>query len=319
MDQLIGAPRILVLGGAHMDHRGTIHGPTVPAASNPGHFAHEPGGGGFNAARNLAALGHAVRMISPRGGDADGETVAAAALAAGVEDHPFVYIDRRTPGYTAILSETGDLVIALADMDLYRLFTPRRLLARTVRADLDWASHILCDANLPEETIEALAHRARDMAKPLAGIAISPAKVVRFRRAVSGLDFLFMNGAEAAAFSGREATNSADWPAILRDCGLKGGAITQGGRDIIAFDETHSLALTPPPVGTVVDVTGAGDAFAAATLSALAGGTLLPQAIRQGAALASLTVSSSHAVVAETMKDVLVTLVGLVDQPRNLA
>ena len=319
MDQLTGTPRILVLGGAHMDHRGTIHGPTIPAASNPGHFVHEPGGGGFNAARNLAALGCCVRMISPRGGDADGEAVSAAALAAGVEDHPCVYLDRRTPGYTAILSESGDLVIALADMDLYRLFTPRRLLARTVRADLDWANHILCDANLPEETLEALAARALDMKKPLAGIAISPAKVVRFRRAVSGLEFLFMNSAEAAAFSGREASNSADWPAILRDCGLKGGAITQGGRDIIAFNETQSLALTPPPVNVISDVTGAGDAFAAATLCALACGLSLDKAIRHGAALAAHTVGSPHAVAPGAMKDVLGTLVGLVDQPRNLA
>lgn len=53
-----------------------------------------------------------------------GEAVAEAARQAGVEDTPFTFLDRRTPSYTAILERDGNLVIALADMDLYKLFTP---------------------------------------------------------------------------------------------------------------------------------------------------------------------------------------------------
>ena len=117
----------LVLGGAHVDRRGRIVGETAPGASNPGRWFVEAGGGGFNAARNLARLGHRVRLISPRGGDSEGALVEAAALAAGVEDTPFTFLDRTTPSYTAILERDGNLVVALADMDLYRYFTPRRL------------------------------------------------------------------------------------------------------------------------------------------------------------------------------------------------
>ncbi|MGO8078165.1 PfkB family carbohydrate kinase, partial [Rhizobium leguminosarum] len=43
--------------------------PCAVRASNPGTWFEEPGGGGFNAARNLARLGFQVTMISPRGGD----------------------------------------------------------------------------------------------------------------------------------------------------------------------------------------------------------------------------------------------------------
>ena len=62
--------KILVLGGAHIDRRGRILAETAHGASNPGTWFEEPGGGGFNAARNLSRLGFTVRLISPRGGDA---------------------------------------------------------------------------------------------------------------------------------------------------------------------------------------------------------------------------------------------------------
>ena len=57
---------ILVMGGAHVDRRGRIAGETAPGASNPGAWFVEAGGGAFNAARNLARLGHQVRLVSPR-------------------------------------------------------------------------------------------------------------------------------------------------------------------------------------------------------------------------------------------------------------
>jgi sugar/nucleoside kinase (ribokinase family) len=108
--------KILVLGGAHIDRRGRIAGETAPGASNPGSWFEEPGGGGFNAARNLARLGFDVTMISPRGGDPIGEMVSEAADFAGISDRPFVFLDRKTPSYTAIIEKDGNLVIALADM-----------------------------------------------------------------------------------------------------------------------------------------------------------------------------------------------------------
>ena len=156
-----------------------IEAETTPGASNPGHWMEEAGGGGFNAARNLSRLGFEVRIISPRGGDVTGEAVAAAARQAGVEDTPFVFLDRRTPSYTAILERDGNLVIALADMDLYKLFTPRRLRVRSVREAIRSTDIILCDANLPEDTLTAIGLAARVCGKMLAAIAISPAKAVK--------------------------------------------------------------------------------------------------------------------------------------------
>ena len=218
---------ITVLGGAHIDRRGRISDTTVPGASNPGTWFEEAGGGGFNAARNLARLGHRVRMISPRGGDPAGEMVAAAAAAAGVIDCPFTFLDRKTPSYTAILERDGNLVIALADMDLYGLFSPRRLQQRATRELLAASDLVLMDANLPAETLTALVGAAAGTSRILAGIAVSPAKVVRYSQSLTGLDFLFMNEAEARALTGAEAGAVEEWPSLLRSAGLSGG-VTDG-------------------------------------------------------------------------------------------
>ena len=311
--------RVLVLGGAHIDRRGRIFGETVPGASNPGHFIVEPGGGGFNAARNLGLLGIPVRMISPRGGDADGEAVADAAAACNVDDQPFVFLDRQTPSYTAILSHDGNLVVALADMELYQAFSPRRLRVRAVREAIAAADWLLCDANLPELTIAAIAAQARDLGKSLAAIAISPAKVARLKGSLPLFSHIFMNEAEAYALCGEMPDSAEAWPALLRDAGLRSGVITRSAEPIIAFDGSGAFTLAPAPVERLVDVTGAGDALAAGTLSGLLEDLPLAEALKRGAALAALTLSSSHAVAPEVNRERLETMVGLVAQARHLA
>ncbi len=311
--------KILVLGGAHIDRRGRIFGETAPGASNPGAWFEEAGGGGFNAARNLARLGFDVRLISPRGGDPAGEMVAEAARHAGVDDRPFVFLDRKTPSYTAIIERDGNLVIALADMELYKLFGPRRLMIRAVRDAFDEADLILCDANLPPETLAAIAKKASSCGKPLAAIAISPAKVVRLRSCLAEIDHLFLNEAEAAALTESRPEDPRQWVEQLRAIGLKGGVITRGQREAIAFTASEAISLQPPLVDDVADVTGAGDSLAAGVLSGLLGGLGLAQAIRHGAAAAAITVQSQMATAENLSQDLLKTTLSLVPEAKILS
>ncbi len=310
--------KILVLGGAHVDRRGRISGETAPGSSNPGSWFEEAGGGGFNAARNLARLGFDVTMISPRGGDPTGEMVTEAAYAAGINDRPFVFLDRKTPSYTAILERDGNLVIALADMDLYRLFVPRRLAIRWVRDAFAATDLILFDANLPEDTITAIVARANSLGKPVAAIAISPAKVVKLKPSAGGIDYLFLNEAEAAALAGRRPENAAEWASLLGDIGLKGGVVTRGQRELIAFAGGGAIALQPPSIETVADVTGAGDSLAAGVLSAIMQGLPLEEAVRHGAAAAAVTVQSPLAVSENLTPELLRDTLALVPAARIL-
>ena len=310
--------KILVLGGAHIDRRGRISGETAQGASNPGTWFEEPGGGGFNAARNLARLGFQVTMISPRGGDAIGEMVGEAADYAGIDDRPFVFLDRKTPSYTAIIEKDGNLVIALADMDLYRFFVPRRLSIRWVQDAFATHDLILFDANLPEETIAAIVAKAHFLSKPVAAIAISPAKVVKLRSCIGDIDYLFLNEAEAAALAGRQPAEAEDWPPLLNEIGIRNAVVTRGRRELVALCQGRAVTLQPPVAETVADVTGAGDSLAAGTLAGLMAGLPLEEAIRHGTAAAALTVQSRHAVNENLTPDLLNEALALVPQVRIL-
>lgn len=308
------AKKILVLGGAHVDRRGRIFGETAPGASNPGAWFEETGGGGFNAARNLARLGFQVRLISPRGGDPSGEMVAEAASHAGIEDTPFVFLDRKTPSYTAILERDGNLVIALADMELYQLFVPRRLAIRAVRDAFEATDLVLCDANLPAETLAVIAARAAANGKPVAAIAISPAKVIRLKPCLAGIDHLFLNEAEAAALTETRPEDPREWVSGLRALGLRNGVITRGKRELIAFSRDAIVSLQPATVDNVADVTGAGDSLAAGVLAALLAGHELGEAIRHGAAAAAITVQSPFATAENLSPELLKSMLALVPQ-----
>lgn len=288
-------PDVLAIGGAHIDRRGSLFGPTKPGASNPGTWFEEVGGGVFNAACNLSRLGHSVRLIAPRGGDAAGAQVADAAERVGLDDQPVMFLDRATPSYTAILERDGNLVIALADMALYDAFNARRLRARSMRDSLDAASYVLCDANLPAETLTALSKECAARGRPLAAIAISPAKVTKLRGALPLLDHLFMNTAEAEAIVGEPASHPQEWPRLLKACGLRGGTVTSGSGPAIAFAGRHSALIEPRPLSAIADVTGAGDAFAAGYLDGLLSGLDLAERLRRAVASATLTLASPKA------------------------
>jgi sugar/nucleoside kinase (ribokinase family) len=84
-----------------------------------------------------------------------------------------------------------------------------------------------------------------------------------------GIDYLFLNEAEAAALTGERPNDPAHWPSLLGDIGLKGGVITRGQQELIAFSGGHVVALQPANVEHVSDVTGAGDSLASGVLAAL--------------------------------------------------
>jgi sugar/nucleoside kinase (ribokinase family) len=289
------SPQLFAVGGAHVDRRGQVTGDYVPAASNPGSMREDVGGGVFNALRMAVRRGVEGTLLSIRGGDITGETVARAIAQAGITDRSVVFLDRGTPSYTAILDRDGELVTGFADMGLYDLVFPKQMRRAGVRQAVGAADAVLCDANLPEAALEQLAAMAAG--KPVFAIAISVAKVTRLRPVLDRLALLFMNRREMAALTGLDlAAPEAGIVTALRSLGLPGGVVTGGGVAVLGFDAGGAFRLTPPAPRAVADVTGAGDALAGATVAALLRGLSLPEALREGLAGAMLAVESPRAV-----------------------
>lgn len=307
--------RILAVGGAHIDRTGRLDAPHRPGASNPGHWESVPGGGVFNAARNLARLGHQVTLVSPRGGDGEAELVAKAASAAGLEDCPLTFLDRATPSYTSILEPDGNLVTALADMALYDLIPARRLLTSRFKARLERCDLVLADANLPESALTGLAEAAHARGVPVAAIAVSPAKVVRWKPGLAHLALLAMNSAEASTLTGISPEHPTELRQALMADGLASGLISAGAGPVLAFGEDQAVMLAPPPLDHLSDVTGAGDALASGYLDGwLAGGTLSDNLIR-GIALARLTASVRGPVRTDLSPELLAQALAAMPKP----
>jgi len=304
---------VLGIGGAHIDRRGRISVDFVPGASNPGTMREDVGGGTFNALRNAARRGVEGWMMSVRGGDAAGETVARAIAAAGIRDLSVTFLDRSTPSYTALLDRGGDVLAALADMGLYNLAFGKQLRRASVREAISAADAVFCDANLAADALARIPKLAAG--KPIFAIAISPAKATRLSGVAGDLACLFLNTREAAALTGLD--RDADpglMLRLLRRLGVRRAVLSGGARPVLVLDSDETFAIAPPAPRTVTDVTGAGDALAGAAAAAMMRGLPLAEAVREGMAAALLALESADAVPAFDEADFAAAL-KLVPQP----
>lgn len=287
----VEARSLLAVGAAHVDRRCRVAAPHVPGASNPGSMREEIGGGAFNALRNAMRHGAAGAIISARGGDMAGESVAAAIEASGARDLSAIHLDRATPSYTAILDHDGELVTGFADMALYDAAFARHLRRIGPREAIAASGAVCCDANLPADAVSLVCGHAGE--RPVHAVAISPAKIVRLASALGRLATLFMNAAEARALAGAPADAvPAGLARMLRQRGLARAAISAGADAVTGFDEDGPFAIDFAAAAGVADVTGAGDALAGVTIAFLMRGLPFRQALRRGVAAARLTVAT---------------------------
>ena len=280
-------PQIACIGAAHVDRIARCAGAVVWHSSNPVSVAAAHGGVARNIAANLALLECDVTLASAVGDDADGRAVVATLRALGVEtSHMLTCPGTPTASYTAVLGNEGELEIGLADMAIYDSLTPDHC----ARLGQDLASHALwlADANLAGASLAALAGAGPHA---IYGAAVSPAKAPRLEAAYGRLAGVFANRAEAAVLSGQTIDSAADAlaaGAALRDRGAGTVFITLGEHGAVVVGNGVAEAIDNPPT-VLRDANGAGDAFAAGALDAIARGGGLRHAAIQGLALASLS------------------------------
>ncbi len=278
-------PAVTVFGAVAMDVRLHAAVALVAGTSNPVTARKTPGGVGRNVAAVLARLGGRVSLVSRLGDDAAGNALAADLDAMGI-DRTFV---QRPPGaasacYWAVLEPTGDLALGLADMVVIETLTPADLDPAIQHPADGW----FIDANLPEACIaHLLDHPARP---PLVAVdTVSVSKARRLWGRLGKVDLLITNDAEAVVLCG-----AAD-AARLVASGARAVVMGRGAAGLDLADASGRVQLDPLPV-TPRDVTGAGDAMAAATLFASLCGLELPAAARIGRLAAALAISGESAV-----------------------
>lgn len=150
----------------------------------PGAAKTSLGGVGRNVAESVRRLGGSVSLLSVLGDDEPGRQVLAASRAIGLDVEKVLTLPgHRTASYTALLDGSGELVGAVADMDIFDAFAPESVLARL--GGLTGAKLLVCDANLPSASLDAAKLRAHELGIPAWFEPVSVAKSQRGRTALT--------------------------------------------------------------------------------------------------------------------------------------
>jgi pseudouridine kinase len=265
------------------------------ASSNPGTAALTPGGVARNIAENLARLGVAASLISAIGRDRLGEQLMRETADAGVDVGGVMRAPGPTGLYAATLDAGGELIVAVAAMQVLERLTPGRL--QRHRGRIASADLVVADSNLPAATLDWLLRVAAEDDVRLAIEAVSVPKGGKLRRLLRRqrpLFALFCNRDEARALTGRTAVGEV--ARALHDRGVRHVCIGLGRRGMLVSNADGSRTVVPAIPAAIVDVTGAGDAAMAGTLFGLLRGEPLATAARYGQAAAALTVSCGRTV-----------------------
>lgn len=286
-------PRVTAVGACHLDRKARAAAPFVQGASNPVALQPCPGGVARNVAENLARLQVRTALVSRLGRDAEGE-----ALLAGLRSLPLdlggvTRSDTAPSAFHLIaLEPDGEMLVAVADMRVYDEMTPALL--QGLPGALWQADAVFADCNLPAETLGWLAARRSD-SRLFAVNGVSPAKARRLRDCLGVCDMLFVNRGEAAALLDKAEVAPEALAAALVAAGAGEVMVTLGAAGIAVARKQETLVL-PGGEGPIVDITGAGDALAAAYLEARLRGLGLGAAAERALAAARLTVACAESV-----------------------
>ena len=276
---------VLVVGDVITDIIVMPEGPIVRGSDRRATIRQRPGGSGANQAVWLATLGVPVKFVS-RVAAADLQQSVAYFTAKGVE-----------PVFGADPDLPSGVLISIVDADGERSFlTDRGANLNLSAADLPFSlldgiklllvSGYSFFAPGPRAAALALLKEARERKIPT---ALDPASV-GFLREVGAEAFLKWTAGTGTIFANLdealELTGSVDlnlqmqtlgrfYPRVIIKRGVAGAAV--GGRNGVQIS-------MPAPVSDVVDTTGAGDAFAAAFISAELGGQPLEACVKAGIA-----------------------------------
>ncbi|WP_419959663.1 carbohydrate kinase [Psychrobacillus sp. BM2] len=296
---------IICIGGANVDRKYTLIKDLQMGTSNPTSSLQSVGGVARNIAENLGRLGHAVRLLSVVGTDMEYEAIEKASSnwinLFSVEKLP----NYTTGTYSAVLDSNGEMLLALANMDIYEQLTVDYL--KKHEAHLTNAQLIIIDMNCSKEVIEYIRTVAIGHNIPLALIPVSSPKMDRMPESLEGIEWLIANKDEAEMYLRMSIEDKESWKEATRlfvQKGISHVVITWGSEGTMYAGSDLETSYFPAiEVKDVVDVTGAGDAFVSATLYAWLSGEDIPKTIQTGMMNASKTIRSSDTVRTELSRN----------------
>ncbi|GGA83174.1 PfkB family carbohydrate kinase [Ornithinibacillus halotolerans] len=289
---------ITCIGGANVDRKYYVKGKLQLETSNPIRSTQSTGGVARNVAENLGRLGLDVSLVTAHGQDAEWKYIEETSASFMNLEHAIPLQEEATGSYTAIINENGDMVLALADMDIYDLLTPELLQAHL--SGFANSTCIIADLNLPGETITYLHQLATQRNIPLILITVSAPKMDRLPSDLNGITWLITNRDETEAYFNKPIESETDWKEAVQkwlDLGIEHVVITNGTEGSMFGSGKEGIQHVPAlKVEHIEDVTGAGDAFSAAVIYSWLEGKSLVEIANAATVNAAKTIQTKYTV-----------------------
>ena len=239
---------VVVIGGMNMDICGRPTSTVVDRDSNPGVVSMSAGGVGQNIAQNMAHLGMPTYLITVYGDDENGKTLERSCAANNINlDYAAQLEGRRSSTYMFITDDTGDLLVAVNDMEICKEINPAFLESRL--DFINGAAICLLDANLEPET---MAWIGEHVTAPLFGDTVSTVKAHRFDTILNKMTVLKPNDLEASVLTGigiADQYSAGAAAKTLLDRGVKNVFISLGANGILCArheNDEYSFKHVPP-------------------------------------------------------------------------
>ena len=296
---------VTVIGGTNTDIAATLTAPFVAADSVPGQVALGCGGVARNIAHNLRLMGHEVRLVSVFGDETFGNMCWHECQTIGLD---LTLSERckeaRTGVYLCINNQAGEMIAAVADTAIVDRITPEFLGARIDA--INRSAIVIADTNISAEALQFLIDNCT---APFMVDAVSTFKAARVVVALRQsrkhrLNVLKVNRQEALAVTHCDTVeSSAD---RLIEMGVGQVYVTMGSEGVYCSDGIRHEHLSAIPT-SVVNTTGAGDAFVAGVAHAQLCGTAFPDCAQTGLRAAHATLLSPQTVNPDVGRYVLQT------------
>jgi pseudouridine kinase len=299
---------VLVIGATLLDTKGKPLAGMEPGTSNPAFIRHSRGGTARNVAENLGRLGAEVLLVSAVGDDQTGRLLIDQTAEAGVDvEHIQTVSDCNTGSYIAVLDEDGSLSVALDDVAVMDSLTAGYLYQnRRLFRD---ACLVMIDGSLNPGTLETAFRLAQQYDVPICADPSSTRLAYKLLGHLGGLHLLVPNEVEAAAlsgvdFAGFDPDASLEVALLLTRLGVRTVVVTLSDFGLV-YATSDETGYIPARYSEMIDSTGTGDAVTAAIMFGMINDLSNIEAIRLGAAAASLTLQSNDTVVPDLSLDML--------------
>lgn len=288
---------IVCIGGANTDRKARTDQKVRLYSSNPVKITETCGGVARNFAGNLSRLGCSTALMTCVGDDKEGNWILNETKSQGVDVSPvWMLPTERTGTFTTLLDINGESIVSMADMNIYEKMT-------TAMFEEKWSyiaasQAVILDTNIPNDCISYLIKRCSDENIPLYIDPVSSTKARKLPFRLDGVDLLIPNREEAEILADIKINSIEDCHLAcerIKQRGVQKVIITLGDQGIYYFSNEETGHL-PPFETEVVDVTGAGEAFASCAIYGILNNESLLSACKLGLAGAALTVQTEESI-----------------------